>query len=352
MSENTSTENHTEDAGPQSLREALQESFYELRAVDSAEPESTESEPTEIEAQTSTSEEQEAFEEVPPEAEARGDDDEVIHAPEHWSAEDRETFNELPSAAKQYLLKREKQYEQGIQQKAEELKPLKEAFGPYRDILRMRGVDEATAVRTWVAAQQMLDTDPVNGFKMLIQQFGPDVQRAVAAQFGITEPDDSEGDDYRSDPEVRKLRQELLDLKRQNSQTTTQYQQLRQQEALEQVRQFREATGDDGKPLHPHFDEVADDMRALLSAGTVADLQAAYEKAVWSLPAYREEFAAKQRREAEREQARRREEAANKAKKTAKAVNGKGSVPPPPSKPKTLRDELAEAYKLSVRGEL
>lgn len=352
MSENTSTESSTEGEGPQSLREALRESFNELRAVETTEPESTESEPTELDAQTSTDEVQEAFEEVPPEAEARGDDDEVIHAPEHWSAEDRETFEGLPSAAKQYLLKREKQYEQGIQQKAEELKPLKEAFGPYRDILKMRGVDEATAVRTWVAAQQMLDTDPVNGFKTLIQQFTPDVQRAIAAQFGARESADSEGDDYSSDPEVEKLRRELETVRRQNSQTTTQYQQLRQQEALEQVRQFREATGDDGKPLHPYFDEVADDMRALLSAGTAADLQAAYEKAVWSLPAYREEFAAKQRREAEREQARRREEAANKAKKTAKAVNGKGSVPPPSPKPKTLRDELAEAYKLSVRGEL
>lgn len=352
MSENTSTENPTEDAGPQSLREALQESFNELRAVETTEPESTDAEPTELDAHPSTDEVQEAEYEVPSEAEAQGDDDEVIHAPEHWSAEDRETFEGLPSAAQQYLLKREKQYEQGIQQKAEELKPLKEAFGPYRDILKMRGVDEATAVRTWVAAQQMLDTDPVNGFRTLIQQFTPDVQRAITAQFGVTESADSEGDDYGSDPEVQKLRNELSQLKRQNSQQNTQYQQLRQQEALEQVRQFREAVGEDGKPLHPHFDEVSDEMRAYLSAGVVPDLKAAYERAVWSLPAYREEFAAKQRQDAEREAARRREEAAKKAKKTAKAVNGKGSVPPPAPKQRTLRDELAEAYKQSVRGEL
>lgn len=340
-------ENQTSE-GPSSLREALEQSFAELSADGATVPESTESGPTDLDAQTATDEVQEAFEEVPPEVDTRGDDNEVIYAPEHWSAEDRETFKGLPSAAQQYLLKREKQYEHGIQQKAEELRPLKEAFGPYRDILKMRGVDEATAVRTWVAAQQMLDTDPVNGLTTLIQQFGPEVREALASKFGNREPVE---EDY-GDPEVQKLRRELSDLKRQNSQSQMQYQQLRQQEALAQVRDFREATDADGKPLHPHFDEVSDDMRALLSAGTAPDLKTAYEKAVWALPAYREEFAAKQKQQVTSEQSKARERAAAKAKKTAAAVNGKGSVPPPPSKPKTLRDELAEAYNLSVKGEL
>jgi hypothetical protein len=350
MSENTSTANHTEE-GPQSLREALNEAYTELSVVESAEPESTESEPTDIDAQPATDAEQEAPDAEPSEAQAQGDDEEVIRAPEHWSAEDRETFTSLPSAAQQYLLKREKQYEQGIQQKAEELKPIQEAFGQYRDILRMRGIDEPTAIRTWVAAQSALDTDPVNGLKMLIQQFTPDVQDALRAEFGNRESAATDYDDYES-PEVKRLREERDRLKLQNSQETLRHQQLRQQEALEQVRQFRESTDESGKPLYPHFDKVVDDMRALLSTGVAPDLKTAYDKAVWSLPEYRDEFAAKQRQDAEREAARRREEAANKAKKTAKAVNGRGSVPPPPPKQKTLRDELLAAWDQSVKGEL
>lgn len=350
MNENTSTENRTEAEGPSTLREALIESFNESSAAESTEPESTESAPTELDAQPATDAEQEAPEIEPSEAEAQGDDEEVIQAPEHWSAEDRETFTSLPSAARQYLLKREKQYEQGIQQKAEEQRAIQEAFGPYRDILKMRGVDEATAIRTWTAAQQALELDPVTGFKMLIQQFTPDVQEALKAELGHREA--AVRDDDYVDPEVRELRKQLRDTQQQNSQTNAQYQQLRQQEALDQVRQFREATDESGKPLHPHFDKVVDDMRALLTAGTVPDLKAAYEKAVWSLPEYRDEFAAQQRKEAEREAARRREEAANKAKKTAKAVNGKGSVPPPPPKAATLRDDLVSAWNQSVKGEL
>jgi len=355
MSENTSTESPTKDQGPSSLHEALKQSFdeYESRASESAEPVSTEPEPTDIDAQPATDADLEAHDAEPSEGDPQGSDDEVIQAPEHWSAEDRETFTTLPSAAQQYLLKREKQYEQGIQQKAEELKPIQEAFGPYRDILKMRGVDEATAVRTWVSAQKLLDTDPVDGLQTLIRQYGPDVQEALMAAFGNREPAASSGNELvYVDPEVRKLRDELKDLKQRNTQTQSQYQQLRTQEALEQVKQFREATGDDGKPLHPYFDKVKDDMRALLNAGVAPDLQTAYDKAVWSLPEYRDDFAAQQRKEAERAEAKRREEAAAKAKKTAKAVNGKGSVPPPPQKANTLRDDLRDAWKQSINGEL
>jgi hypothetical protein len=348
MSENTSTENPTEE-GPQSLREALEETFKDLSAAESTETIVTDDGPTDDDAQTATDAAAEADDTPPSEDASQGDEETVVHAPEHWSAEDRETFDTLPSAAQDYLLKRDKQYEQGIQQKADELKPIQEAFGPYRDILKMRGVDEPTAIRTWTAAQQLLDTDPVNGLKTLIQQFTPDVQDALRAEFGTREP--AADDDY-VDPEVKELRRELSSLKQQNTQTTTQYQQFRQQEALEQVRKFREETDADGKPLYPHFDAVVDDMRALLAAGTVPDLKTAYDKAVWALPEYRDEIASQQRKEVEREGARRREEAAAKAKKTAKAVNGKNSVPPPPPKVKTMRDELRETWNQSVKGEL
>jgi hypothetical protein len=348
MNEAISTENDTE-SGPQSLREALEQSFNESSAAEPTELESTEPTPIDDDAQPATDVDVEAELSPPSEDDSQGDEETVIQAPEHWPAEDREAFVTLPSAAQEYLLKREKQYEQGIQQKAEELKPMQEAFGPYRDILKMRGVDEATAIRTWAAAQQMLDTDPINGFKMLIQQFTPDVQSALMAEFGAGEPAD---DGAYVDPEVKRLREERDALRRQNAQSNAQQQQLQQQEALEQVRRFREETGDDGKPLYPHFDKVSNDMRALLAAGSVPDLKTAYEKAVWALPEYRDEIAAQQRKDVEREAAKRREDAAAKAKKTAKSVNGKSSVPPPPAKVATLRDELLDTWNQSVNGEL
>lgn len=331
--------------GPASLREALEESFRELGAEPQTEPESTESVPTDDDAQPPANVEQEASDE-PSEAQAQGEED-VILAPEHWSAEDREVFNDLPSAAQRSWLRREKEYEQGIQKKAEESKPLYEAFGRYRDVLRMRGIDEATAIRAWSAVQATLDSDPVAGLRMLINQFSPKVQSALVAEFG--QKGTADNMDY-DDPEVRQLKSELQSLRQQNEQNNSRYHQLRQQEALDQVRQFKEATDEKGALLHPHFDAVNDEMRALLQTGVVHDLQTAYDKAVWSLPAYREEFASKERREAEQLAAKRREEAAQRAKKAGKSVNGKNSVPPPPPKPSTMADDLRMAWDEQVKG--
>lgn len=339
-------ESSTPEEGPASIREALEESFRELQAEPTTEPESTESAPTDDDAEPAASDKLEAVSD-PSEDVSQGDE-EVILAPEHWSAEDRELFDELPSAAQQSWLRREKEYEQGIQKKADELKPLYEAFGHYRDILKMRGIDEATAIRTWVGAQAALDTNPVNGLKLLIHQYGPDVHKALGYDIGQDMP----ADDGYGDPEVMRLRQELDQVKRQNRQSEAQFQSVREQEALQQVRQFREEADASGNPVHPHFDEVQEEMRALLMAGVAPDLQSAYDKAVWSLPAYRDQYAEQQRKSAEVEATKRREAAAKRAKRTGKSVNGKSSVPPPPSKAATLRDDLLDAWKQSTRGEL
>lgn len=336
--------------GPASLREALEQEFAnQLSAETPAEPDSTESAPTDAEAQPADNVEQEAFEAEPSEDDSQGEP-EVISAPEHWSVEDRAVFDELPSAARQSWLRREKEYEQGIQKKAEETKPLQEAFGPYRDMLKMRGIDEPTAIRAWVAAQTALDQDPVNGLKMLISQYGSEVRSALEADFGqLGEPDDT--DSY-SDPEVKKLRNELDGLRRRNTQIETQQQAIRQQEAMQVVQQFKEEKDEGGNLLHPFFDDVQDKMRALLANNVVTDIKEAYEQAVWTHPKYRETFAETQRKQAEQESSKRREEAAKRAKKTGKSVNGKSSVPPPPSKQQTMRDDLAEAWNQSVKGEL
>ena len=344
MNASTSVESSPEK-GPASLREALQEAFDE--AADSTAAEDFEEIPA-------TDDEAQPEDDVKAEAEAQPSEDqsqgepEVIHAPEHWSAEDRAVFDELPSAAQKSWLRREKEYEKGIQKKAEESKALLEAIGPYRDFLKMRGIDEPTAIRTWVAAQQILDTDPVNGLKFLIQQYGPQVASALKAEFG----QQNEPSGKRDDPDVAKLRQEISVLRNQNKQIETQYHTERQQQAYQQVQNFREETDANGQPVHPFFDEVQDKMRGLLLSGSAQDLQDAYEQAVWTHPKYRESYAEQQRKAAQQEEAKRRQEAANRAKKTARSVNGKGSIPTPAPKKRTMREDLLAAWDQSIKGEL
>lgn len=345
--EETST---PEDEGPASLREALRESFAEDR--ESTDEPSTAGEvidlhPTDDDPELDPSTEQEAA--ADPSEDLSQGEPEVIPAPEHWSDEDKATFEELPSAAQTYLLKRETQYEQGIQSKSDELRPLQEAFGPYANMMQMRGIDAPTAVRTWVAAQSALDADPVNGLDMLIQSYGPEVKSALMAHFGQTEEyADSE---LEVDPEVQNLRAQLDLQKRQGQQAQLQYKAFRDQEAMEQVRLFKEAVDDQGVALHPHFEGAQETMRALLAGGQVPDLETAYDQAKWSVPAFRDEAAKQEREQTTTEQTNKRAKAAEKAKRASTTVNGSGSKPPPTKTAATLHDDLSAAWSNSVRGE-
>ena len=218
---------------------------------------------------------------------------------------------------------------------------MQEAFGQYGDTLKMRGVDAPTAIRTWVAAQSALDADPVSGLKMLIQSYGTDVQHALEAEFGQTPASD---DQYSDDPEIQNLRRQLATAQNQVTSINTQAQSARQQEAIRAVQTFRETVDDKGAPQYPHFDAVSGHMKALLSSGEVPDLKTAYDQAVWSVPEYREQFAATQKADAEAEAAKRRQVAAARAHTTGTTVNGAGSTPPPPDTPATMSDDLRAAW--------
>ena len=344
MSETAAVETAPEETGPASLREALVESFQENTGEETIESVVTDDSPTDDTPSLDTSNEPEA-DESSSEAQAQ-DDAEVVSAPEHWSDEDKAFFTEMPSAAQDYLLKREKQYEQGISSKTEAYKPIDDAFSQYDQSLQLRGIDRATAVRTWIAAQSALDQDPVNGFSQLIQTYGPEVRDKVIAAFGGTAAELDED----LDPEVKALREELNQLRQQGQQSQLQQQQTRNNEALLQVKTFKEETDADGKLLRPYFDEAQNIMRGLLQSGVAPDLQTAYEQAVWSLPKYRDEYTENQRKDAEQAESKRRQAAAEKAKKTAKTVKGKSSTAPPDKGKQTMGDTLRETWDESLRG--
>jgi hypothetical protein len=342
----------SQNEGPATLRDALLESFDEntgdtddtIEAKAEVEPEDTELEASEsVEAEPESSEDEST--------EESQDEAEVILAPEHWSDEDKAVFTELPSTAQDYLLKREKQYEQGIQKKAEEIKPIMEAFKPYEAMLSLRGIDKSAAIRTWAQAQAVLDQDPALGIEMLIQSYGDQVKQQLLTKLGI--PSESNGlDQEYFNPEVQKLQDEINQLKRQNQQSAMTFQTQQQQAAIDEINDFRSQQNEDGSAKYPHFDQVGNMMRALLTSGAASDLPSAYEQAVWSVPEFRDEHLAKQKAETEKAEAQKREKAAKKAKTVAKSVSGKGTKPAEKPKKATLRDDIGDAWDQSVKGEL
>lgn len=355
MSENTSTQPNGE--GPSTLREALMAEFKAAAETEeSTEDVVIDDVPTDDEddaaALEASEDEHEAGYDVSADEESPDNDEPVIQAPEHWSDEYKEAFQELPRAAQNAWLKREKEYEQGITKKSEELKSVEEAFGPYNQMLQMRGIDRPTAIRTWVAAQSALDANPVEGLKMLIQQMGPEVQAALAAEFGLSVDGVEDSGMELETPEIRALKKQLEQSKRQNQQLSVQQQTIAQRQAIAEVQAFRDEKDQDGNLTHPHFDSVRDHMTALFRSGYCNDLQTAYDKAVWSLPEFRETMTKKEREDARKQEEAKRRKAAAAAKKKAAKVEGSGSKPPPQAKDNTLRDDLLDNYRKSLRGEL
>ena len=334
----------SQEDGPASLREALLEAYDEGTGDEQTELESTESTPTDEVTEPADSADEEAVES---QGEEPSDEETVIQAPEHWSDEDRAMFDELPGDAREYILKREKQYEKGIQEKSEKLSEFEKVFEPYEPYLQMRGVSKSQALQTWVAAQRALDTDPVSAIRRLAQGYGDDVVKKL---FG--DPEKTGSDHYSHDPELDQARSELKSERQRLEEENFRLQQERQQQAVMEIQKFRSAVNDSGKPKYPFFDQSIGNMRALLASGEAVSLEDAYDKAVWLVPEFREEHEKTLLTRKQQDEAKKRELAANKAKKAAKSVTGKGSKPPPPPRQTSLRDELAAAYDESLRGEL
>ena len=179
----------------------------------------------------------------------------------------------------------------------------------------------------------------------------------VALPQALPEPDPG-GADGSADPEMLNLRQQLgqtngeLQAFKNEMQNGAQERaatdQRSQVEAYtREIEVFAEAKSDGGKLLHPHFEEVRQEMgrqsASQLEQGKQPLLADLYDSAIWTVPSVREKLLAKQRHEADVELRAAGEEKVRKAKATSVQVDGGGS--PTIEKPyATTHEELTHRF--------
>lgn len=198
----------------------------------------------------------------PVETEAQGS----IRPPASWTPQAKAKFASADPDIQQEVLKREKDMDRGLNEQARRLKayePLEEVIAPHRQKWQVAGVDEATAVKQLLAASDWLERDPQTAIAYLAKQYG------VTAQ-PTGQPEQAQPTGTAS-PEIQALQQELASLKQQIGS---------REEAgmLSQIEAFKQ------DPANLYFDNVRDDMAALLNAGKAKDLAEAYEMACWMRP--------------------------------------------------------------------
>jgi hypothetical protein len=198
-----------------------------------------------------------------------------LHAPKHWSQADRDLFGKAPPDIQQRWLDREKEVQKGVDGKAQELAayrrewdPIESAFKPLERELQLMGVSKAQFLGSLMETHKWLSQDPVQALRWVAQQYQVDLNQLSA------DPQESS-----VDPTVKALQSELGSVRSQLQGFLTTQQESAHQANLSKVTGFAEAKDEAGKPLHPYFDEVAQDIVKLMRAGE-KDLDTAYKKAL------------------------------------------------------------------------
>jgi len=195
----------------------------------------------------------------------------AIRAPASWSPAAKATFDNLPPEVQQAVAKREQEIDHGLRRKSEEVKryePLEQLIAPRRAVWAAQGMDEASAIKTLLAAQDLLERDPKQGLEFLARSYGVSLNNLSAQPQGQPRPAQPAPDSH---PEIAYLKQQLQDLQ-------AQVQTAQTAPLVSQIEAFQ------NDPANLYFENVRDDMAVLLNNGKAADLKEAYDMACWMRP--------------------------------------------------------------------
>lgn len=195
----------------------------------------------------------------------------AIRAPASWSPAAKATFDKLPPEVQQAVAKREQEIDHGLRRKSEEVKryePLEQLIAPRRALWAAQGMDEATAIKTLLAAQDLLERDPKQGLEFLARSYGVNISSISAQPQGQPQQAQPAPDSH---PEIAYLKQQLQDLQ-------AQVQTAQTAPLVSQIEAFQ------NDPANLYFENVRDDMAVLLNNGKASDLKEAYDMACWMRP--------------------------------------------------------------------
>lgn len=208
-------------------------------------------------------------------------------APKTWPKEMHDHWAKTPKEVQDYWDTREKQMLDGLDQYKTDAgygKQMRDAINPYMALIQSQGVEPPQAVQYLLNAHYKLST-------------GSPSQKAeyfstLAKQYGVELDGSSNQEQQQVDPAIRAMQDELHVL-RQAINSGNQ-----QQIDAERTRIQSEVNAFAADPAHPYFDEVSDEIVALLKSG--ATLKDAYDKAVWANPVTRQKEMARLQTEQEK----------------------------------------------------
>jgi hypothetical protein len=256
-------------------------------------------------------------------------------APKTWKPEEASTWAGIPPAAQAAILRREEDMFRGIEQHKQTAAfgaSLQAVFQPYEQLMRAHNIDPVQNTANLMQAHYVLATGSPSEKSQLFAKLASDYRIDLTALAG------GSTDDAYSDPQVRRLEEELAQLRSgQASLQEARYQEVKSKTQTE-VNTFA------ADPANIYFDELSDDIVRLLNQDKQMTLQKAYETAVWTNPVTRAKEVERQTTAA---QAKAAEEASKRLKDVQRATGANVRVQPKAGAATlplgTMDDTMAEA---------
>jgi hypothetical protein len=322
----------------------------------------------EIEAQEQeTPEEQEP---APQEVEGTEPQEPETKAPEGWAKEAKAEWANLPPAVQAAVVKRETDMAKGVDDLKKKYSEIDQALQPRMDVIRRHGHTPAQAVNQLFAWFEALSANPIVAFPALAQSFRFDLKNIpglaqAQQQPAATQPQEPAKETKPEDipvgvqTYVKGLEQKIAELQQGFTQQLGQLSSSFQQQSQAKTEEILANWAKD----KPHFEDVRRTMAQLIASQTVpplpngaADLDRAYDMALWALPEVRAKILEEQRKaEADKAAAKvaaekkAQQEQADKARRAAGSLSvGAPGSPAQPTgkakgKSKSVRESIMEA---------
>jgi hypothetical protein len=210
----------------------------------------------------------------------------TIRVPHALPAPLKAEFGELPEKWREAFVKQEdsiKAFKDEQAPKAARLNRYDEIIGPHLDKWRFAGLDEFSGIQTLIAAQNILERNPIEGLVHIARSYGVHPQQ-IAQALGLPQAHQTTGaEGYPAPPAAPDLnaalqpflqRVQTLEQRLQQESQRTEAEKLASAQA--EVAQFA------SRPENMYFENVKHDVAKRLEAGTADTLADAYEQAIWA----------------------------------------------------------------------
>lgn len=265
----------------------------------------------------------------------------AVAPPPGWSVASKATWNDLPEAVKADIAKREKEVSDGFAQYKGlgELKPFAEAY-------ERQGGSIKQAFEGYMNMDRTLQTNFVSGIQAICQHYNVDPGKLAAVLGGQGQAQQAD-DPFAA--RLSPLEREIQMLKSEREADRRAAVEHEQKSAEDTIEQFA------ADPKNLYFANVKATMGHLIQTGQAADLQDAYDKAIWANPEIRPLLIKQQTAAPGPSQIEQRQAAAAQARQSARSVTGSpapgGSSAALASKPRSIREiaeDAARAQGISV----